>query len=196
MPTRLKVVESTASDWISDGDLVSRAREGDAWAREALFRRNVAAVTSVVLRLAGRSIDAEDVVQDAFVTAFTELDRLRDPRAFRAWLLSIAVRKLHRRFRRRKLMRVLGLDRGEDDGALAVLADDGANAEVRAELALLDRALSRLPSEQRIAWMLRHVEGEALEDVARILECSLATAKRRIKAADESIESHTKGGER
>src|SRR5688572_15196471 len=88
----------------NDSELVSRALLGEDWAREALFRNHVSAVTATVLRLSSRSEDAEDIVQDAFVAAFTELDRLRDHSAFRAWLLSIAVRKLHRRFRRRKFM--------------------------------------------------------------------------------------------
>jgi RNA polymerase sigma-70 factor (ECF subfamily) len=52
-----------------------------------------------------------------------------------------------------------------------------------------------VPTEQRIAWALRHVEGEALEDVARACACSLATVKRRIAAVEEQLQAHVQAGE-
>jgi RNA polymerase sigma-70 factor (ECF subfamily) len=48
--------------------------------------------------------------------------------------------------------------------------------------------LDELPAAERLAWTLRHVEGERLEQVARQCGCSLATAKRRIAAAQDAIE--------
>jgi RNA polymerase sigma-70 factor (ECF subfamily) len=61
---------------------------------------------------------------------------------------------------------------------------------MRAELALLDRMLARLPTKERMAWMLRYVEGCELPEVARMCGCSLATAKRRIAAAHERVAAH------
>jgi RNA polymerase sigma-70 factor (ECF subfamily) len=110
--------------------------------------------------------------------------------------MQIAVRKLHRLFRRRKLLRVLGLDQGYDDAALALLADPSCAEESRAELALIDEFLNKQPAELRIAWMLRAVEGESIEDVARICRCSPATAKRRIKAVQELLDAHIEEGTR
>ena len=57
----------------SDTGLVRRARGGDRWAEEALYRRHARIVTRVVLRIMARSSEAEDVVQDAFVIAFKNL---------------------------------------------------------------------------------------------------------------------------
>jgi RNA polymerase sigma-70 factor (ECF subfamily) len=143
-----------------------------------------------VIRLVGRHAEAEDAVQDTFATAFSELESLRDPRAIRPWLLQIAVRKIHRIFRRRKLLRMLGLSSGHEDAALCLLAQPGASEEVRAELALIDEFLSGLPAELRIAWILRAVEGETIEDVARICRCSPATAKRRVRAVQDALDAH------
>jgi RNA polymerase sigma-70 factor (ECF subfamily) len=120
--------------------------------------------------------------------AFEKLDGLRDDVAFRPWLAQVAVSQVRRRFRRRKLLRLFGLV--DDEAGLSELASPGASAEVLSDLALLDAALRRLPDEQRIAWVLRHVEGLALDEVARAVECSLATAKRRIAAADERVRAH------
>jgi RNA polymerase sigma-70 factor (ECF subfamily) len=182
----------TREDW-DDVTLVERAKEGNRWAEEMLFRRHVRGVWRVALRLVGNVADAEDVVQDTFATVLQALESLRDGQALRAWLLQVAVRHAHRRLRRRRLRRFLGL---EDDASEEVLAEapgaTQAGAEARAELAWMDRSLARLPSAERIAWVLRNVEGEALEDVARACGCSLATAKRRIAAAEARLAAHLK----
>jgi RNA polymerase sigma-70 factor (ECF subfamily) len=125
----------------------------------------------------------EDIVQESLATAIEELSELRDHTAFGPWLRTIAVRQAHRYFRRRKLMRMVGLDRGADDATLASFAAPSTSPEQRAALVALDAVLSTLPADHRVAWCLRYVEGEALEDIAAACECSLATAKRWISAA-------------
>jgi len=184
------VLRPTGAREIADADLVARALAGDRWAEEALFRRHVAAVAGIATRLLGRREDAEDIVQDTFATALESLSALRDAGAVRAWLVQIAVRKAHRRFRRRKIARALGLDRATDDATLELLASDAADGEARAELRGVDRALAELPVAERMAWMLRHIEGESLEGVASACGCSLATAKRRIARADARVRTH------
>jgi RNA polymerase sigma-70 factor (ECF subfamily) len=176
----------------SDGELVRRARRGDKWAEEALYHRYVRPVTRVVVRLLARSTEAEDVVQDAFVHALGDLAKLRDDDAFGSWLVRIAVHQVHRRYRRRRLLRALGLDRGEDDTTLSDQMDSRAGPEVRAGLAEIDRLLGTLPTRSRVAWMLRHVEGQELRDVARACDCSLATAKRLVGRAETVISAHVR----
>jgi RNA polymerase sigma-70 factor (ECF subfamily) len=173
-----------------DGALLERVRAGDRAAEELLYRQHVDAVMGLAVRLLGRAGEAEDVVHDAFVTAFESLDRVRDPAAFRAWLLRVTVRHAHRRFRRRTLLRRLGLDHAADDAALAQLAAPGLPSEAIAELRKLDGVLARLPAEQRIAWLLRHVEGLELAEVAAACGVSLATVKRRIAAAQAHVDRH------
>lgn len=176
-----------------DAELVARAREKDRAAEEILYRTHVAAVAALAMRLLGRSSDAEDVVQDAFVTAFSRIGQLRDGALFRAWLMRITVHEVHRRFRRRKLLRALGLDRGTDDARLAALGAPNLASEQRAELAALDRVLSRLPARERVVWMLRYVEGNELTEIASACEASLATIKRWLARADAHVAAHVAG---
>ncbi len=172
----------------SDGSLVARARAGDRAAVDALFRRHTTTVLRLSMRLVGRRQDAEDVAQDALAVAIDELHALRETEAFGRWLAQITVRQAHRYFRRRKLKRLLGLDRGYDDATLESLARDDASPETRAELANIDAVLRSIDGADRVAWILRVVEGEQLEAVAALCDCSLATAKRRIAAAQERID--------
>jgi RNA polymerase sigma-70 factor (ECF subfamily) len=182
-----RTVQLTSNERIPDAELVRRIGQGDRWAGEAFYRRYVALVHGTVRRLLGRAGEAEDVVQETFETAFEFVSQLRTPESARQWLMQIAVRKVHRRFRQRRLLRTLGLDRSADDAPLAQMARPDSSANARLELAMLDQALSSLGTAKRIAWMLRHVEGHSLDEVATQCGCSLATAKRRISAAHMHI---------
>jgi RNA polymerase sigma-70 factor (ECF subfamily) len=184
----LRIISAHADAHLSDGALVERALAGDRWAKESIFRRHVAAIAACVTRLLGNRQEVEDVVHDAFVDLFVELDRLRDPEALRGWLMRIAIHKVHRRFRRRRLLRLIGL--GSDEAHLAELVQGGTSPEVRAELALVDRALSTLSAQARLTWLLRHVEGETVDAIAALTACSPATVKRRLQAADRRVEKH------
>jgi RNA polymerase sigma-70 factor, ECF subfamily len=176
--------------WPDDATLAERLVSGDVWAREVLYRKYVDAVWGLALRLVGNRSEAEDIVQDTFMEAFRDVGQLRDRAAVRAWLLRVTVHQTHRRFRRRRLLRALGLDREAPVEQLERLAAPSVPPEVAIELGLLQRVLAELPAEQRIAWSLRVVEGYALEEVAELCACSLATAKRRIAAAQARVGQH------
>jgi RNA polymerase sigma-70 factor, ECF subfamily len=172
---------------IADADLVLRVQSGDRWAEDALYRRYARAVFGLVMRLLGSAEEVEDVVHDAFVTAFEKMNRLREPSAFRAWLMQIAITHVRRVLRRRRLRRALGLLPSAEAASFERFASNTVSPETRADLAVVDGILSRLPSDQRIAWVLRHVEGHRLEEIADLCRCSLATVKRRIGAAERAM---------
>jgi RNA polymerase sigma-70 factor (ECF subfamily) len=174
----------------SDAALVVAARAGEAWAHEALFRRHAPMVNGLAFRIMGRDADVDDLVQDAFVTAFGRLHGLDDPQAFAAWLGSIVVRTAGKVIRRRRLLERLGLRRGEPVDIDAVAAR-AAGPDVAAELRRTYERLERLPAQERIAFVLRRVEGMDLEEIAGAMGVSLATAKRRIAAAQQAIDRWT-----
>lgn len=183
-------VEGGAWAQAEDARVAAAVRDGDRAAESELYRRYAPLVARTAERLLRSTHDAQDVLQDTFILAFAEISSLRDPTALRAWLLQIAVRQVHRRFRRRRLQRLLGLEGPAPDARLDQLADEGTPPDVVVELALLDRALTALPDRERLAWILRRIEGYPLEDVAIACECSLATAKRRVAAVDVKVAAH------
>ena len=171
-----------------DARIVEAIAAGKRVAEEELYRRHAGSVLRLATRLLRSTEDARDVLQDTFLAAFSDLGALREPGSVKPWLHTICVRLVHRRFRRRKLLRMLGLDRTEEDAKLAQLASPDIGPDGRADLRALDRALDALPSDERVAWVLRHVEGLALGEVAASCGCSLATAKRRIAAAAATVD--------
>lgn len=152
---------------------------------DPLFRRYAAYVAATAHRLLGRDADVDDTVQEVFLAAVRGLGAVRDQSAVKAWLARVTVRVARRKLRTRRVRCLLGLDEAP---AYSNVADRGANPEQRALLARVYRVLDGVPTNERVAWTLRWVEGEPLENVALLSGCSLATAKRRIAAAARRIE--------
>jgi RNA polymerase sigma-70 factor (ECF subfamily) len=171
----------------TDAELVLRARAGDRGAEEAIYRRHAGYVASLCLRMLRDREELADLVQDTFVDVLTQLPQLREPELLRRWIAGVAIHKVHRRFRRRRLRQLLGLYDSSHDELVTLKARADSSPELRAELALLDRQLAQLPDAERAAWILRNVDGYQLEEVAAFCNCSLATAKRRIAAADARV---------
>jgi RNA polymerase sigma-70 factor (ECF subfamily) len=161
-----------------------------AVAFDALFARYAKYVAAVAFRLLGRDDDeVDDVVQDVFWIASRKLARIYDLDAARPWLVTVAVRVVRRKLRRRRWRwALLG------EAVLSNVPAPGVTADQRALLARIYRVLETVASNDRIAWLLRHVEGERLEDVALACQCSLATAKRRIASAQHVLDEVLRDG--
>lgn len=165
---------------------VVRGGEAPLTPLDAAYRSQARYVAHLALRVLGREPEVDDVVQDVFVAAAASLHRLREPGALHAWLGTVTVRIARRRLRARRLLSLFGLDPQPDYGELA---SRDAGPEERLQVKRLYACLDALPARERIAWALRHVQGEQLDEVARLCGCSLATAKRRISAAELALEA-------
>ncbi len=172
---------------VSDGDLAIGARSGQNWAREQLFRRHSGIVYGLAVRLAGPR-DAKDITQDVFVQAFQSLANLQDPGALRSWLCGITVRLVRRRLRRLKLFDTLfHRDNSGIDDAISAFA----SPDVAVDLRRIYEHVERLPERQRVAFLLRRVEGMKMEETAEAMGASLASVKRWVAAAEERIQKLT-----
>jgi RNA polymerase sigma-70 factor (ECF subfamily) len=151
---------------------------------EEAFRRYAPLVASLGLRITALRDDIDDFVQEVFLRATKGIGGLRHQGATKAWLVSITINVARQRLRVRKLRRLVGLDVPIE---YEELVDPAISPEDRVMLTRMYRALDGMPVNQRLAWSLRHIEGERLETVALLCHCSLATAKRRIVAAQKII---------
>ena len=152
---------------------------------EGAFRSYASYVAGVAYRILGREAEVEDVVQDVFLKAVKGLATVREPGAIKSWLATVTVRVARRRIRSRWWRQLFGRD---TEDCYDLLAASTASPELATLVRELYRVLDELRVDQRLAWSIRHIEGERLDAVALLCGCSLATAKRRIAAAQAHID--------
>jgi RNA polymerase sigma-70 factor (ECF subfamily) len=147
---------------------------------DQVFRRFAPYVARVGVRLLGAEGEVDDLVQEVFMEAHRGLSSLRVPKALRGWLARIAVRRATRRLRRRKLRVLLSLESVPETD---LPFDASLGPENAAEVAALYRRLDRMSADDRVAWILKNVEGESLDEIAAICACSKSTVQRRLRRA-------------
>jgi RNA polymerase sigma-70 factor (ECF subfamily) len=150
------------------------------------YRRYAPYVATIALRILGRSADLDDLVQDVFLDATRGIATLADQGAIKGWLARIAVRASVRKLRRTRVLRALALMPSQPHD-FESLASSDASPEQRALVARVYQALEALPAADRAAWVLRHVQGESLEEAAELCACSLSTFQRRLRRASAHI---------
>lgn len=150
---------------------------------ERLVNRHKDAVYRQMIRVCGNQADAEDVLQDALLSAFRSLGTLRDRSAFQAWLASIGRNVCYRLKKKEALRPILELDAS----GVETLASREPSAESQALSREFDgcvkAALARLPTDFRHVVELRDIEGLTAPEAARALGISVAAVKSRLHRA-------------
>jgi RNA polymerase sigma factor (sigma-70 family) len=164
--------------------LVERSQSGDLDAFNALVLAYQGQVYNLCLRMLGSSQAAEDAAQEVFIAAYRAVPRFRGGR-FRAWLLRIAANACYDELRRRRSRPQVPLEApADEERPSAELQASDEPLEQRAERLELARCLQEglasLPPDQRLAVILRDVQGLAYEEVAGATGASLGTVKSRI----------------
>ena len=168
-------------EW-DDATLVGRSASGDDQAFAVLVRRYQGPLFRHAWRLVQNRRTAEDVVQDAFVTAWRRLASLERAESFRSWLYQITTRRSIDVIRARRPEEPL-----DTLGPTAEPAAPGPGPETRleqrAQLADLASALQTLPVAQRAAWSLREIDELSYEEIATALDLPVSTVRGRIARA-------------
>jgi RNA polymerase sigma-70 factor (ECF subfamily) len=180
-----------SEDGDDDATLVERAREGanDAFGR--LVERYQNRVYRLVRRIVGDD-EAEDALQETFLSAWRALPRFKGDAAFSTWIYRIATNAALMRLRKRR-PDVVSLDaplkdaEGEVTSSSLDLRDWSATPDeelINAEARLaMEEAIARLPDDWRAAFLLRDVEGMSNSDAAAVLELSIPAFKARVHRA-------------
>jgi RNA polymerase sigma-70 factor (ECF subfamily) len=168
----------------TDEELVARSIRGDADSFNELILRWERPIYALAYRTIGREEDARDVCQETFLRAFRALPAFRGQAKFSSWLYRIALnlcRDWIRRERRAPMVQP------PDDVDLFELAASTGPAEsietlvARKDMArVVERAMARLPEEQRTAIVLKEYHGLTFQEIADLVGCPLSTVKTRL----------------
>jgi RNA polymerase sigma-70 factor, ECF subfamily len=185
-------VAATGLDGLDDETLVERARKRDGAAVRLIMQRHNRRLYRVARSVLHDEAEAEDVVQEAYVRAFTHLDGFRGEARLSTWLTRIALNEALSRLQRKRItVGLKDIDAINDQGEARVIYfpsarqdSDPEAAATRAEVRrLLERAVDQLPDPFRLVFVLRDIEEMSTEETAAHLGLRPETVRTRLHRA-------------
>jgi RNA polymerase sigma-70 factor, ECF subfamily len=187
MTSEVAGLEAVArTEALSDLEIVQRVKAGDGALFELLMRRYNQRLYRVARGIVKDDAEAEDVMQQAYVNAYTHLDQFADRAKFSTWLTRITVYEALGRLRRRgRLMEIDAMsETGDPRVVLASREQDPEQEAMTGELRVaLERSLDSIPQIYRTAFVLREVEGLSTAETAECLDTSEDVVKTRLHRA-------------
>ncbi len=182
---------------MDEAAIIKQAQKGDVAAYNRLVLQYQSLVYNVVYRIMGEPQGAEDMTQEAFISAYKALNRFRGGN-FKAWLLRIATNACYdelRRYKRRPQSSLDDLTEDNESFAFMRSPEEGPEAQQqRLEMMrAIEQCLEDLPEDQRITAVLRDVEGYDYNEIADITSSSLGTVKSRLSRARSKLRDCLQG---
>lgn len=179
----------------ADRDLVERARQQDLAAYDELIRRYQRKIYQLVYNMTSNRQDAEDLVQDVFVKAYTAMKYFKGDSSFYTWVYRIAVNRTINFLKKRNRNPGLSLDdmdqAVERDAAYVELRSrespvrDASLSELQKKL---NEALQTLSEKHRTVVVLHDIQGIQHDEIARMLGCSEGTVRSRLFYARQELQ--------
>lgn len=168
--------------------LIQQAQAGDVSAYNTLVLHYQNAVYNLAYRIMGEPAAADDVTQEAFISAYKAIKRFRGG-SFKSWLMRIVTNACYDELRRRKRRPQSSLDQIVEvhESSPLLASEDNQSPEKFQQqsdlVAAIQHCLDSLPEEQRMAAVLRDVEGYDYREISDIMSISLGTVKSRLSRA-------------
>jgi RNA polymerase sigma-70 factor (ECF subfamily) len=173
-----------------EAELVAKAKAGDQVAFSALVEHYERRVFRMAKQITQNEEDAEDVLQETFLKAYSHLEDFQGNSKFYTWLVRIAVNEALMKLRKRRSDKTVPLDDPIDTGEdvvvreIAVWEDDPEQRYSREELGgILDDAIQGLKPAYRTVFVLRDIEELSIEETAEALGLSISAVKSRLLRA-------------
>jgi RNA polymerase sigma-70 factor, ECF subfamily len=166
--------------------LIRQCLQGNTAAFGELVRRYQDRLFNTVFRLLNNAEDAQDVVQDAFLNAYQNLESFKGDSLFFTWLYRIAMNTAISLKRKHKFTVSLHSDRNEDDidpTDVSEFSQPGERLERKERERQLQEALSQLSPEHRAVLILKDIEGQKYEVIAEVLKVPIGTIRSRLHRA-------------
>lgn len=171
----------------SDTELVRACLDGDRAAFDRLYRRHAAQVHRRLARMVGGDSELEDLVQQVFLEAFRSLSGFRQEASFSTWLYRVSANVALSALRRRQRRRPVWQPADEFDEVEGCEATPEEKVRERELCRIVLDHLGALKPEQRIAFVLRHVECLELEEISAIVGARTPAVRQRIKVAERKL---------
>ena len=181
-----------------DDEIVRAVCAGDTEAFAELVDKYQAMAIKVAFSLLGNEQDACDAAQEAFISAYQALPRFRGGAKFSTWLYRIVANKCKDVYRKRtrtagSWLRISTTGSSDREDHVIEIHDPQSGPAIKLynrEMAeALNKAISQLPLKQRMAFVLHHLHGMALNEVADVMQCRVGTVKSHVFRATAALKS-------
>ncbi|MBN2481662.1 MAG: RNA polymerase sigma factor [Bacteroidales bacterium] len=167
-------------------DLIERCRKGERKAQEQLYRQYFKAMYNISFRLLNNQVEAEDVMQEAFLTAFLKIEEYRGTVSFGSWLKRIVINKSIDVLRLKRI-KLEELDRETGTEADQEVDYDVGEQEIPATVFKIREAVKSLPDGFRIVLSLFYFEGYDHSEISQILGISESTSRSQLVRARKRL---------
>ena len=174
---------------MDENTLLQASKNGDVEAFNLLVLEYQGQIYNVCYRILGDPSAAEDMTQEAFVSAYKNIGRFKEGN-FRAWLYRIASNACRDYLRSPRIRKSQSLEAIEETSEYVLTSnlESPDSFAIRKELSgIIQEALLNLPEDQRLALILVDVQGMSYEETSNILDTPIGTVKSRLSRARESV---------
>lgn len=170
---------------------VSEFQNGDSDSFRTLYEHTSVFVYTIALRMLGQRGEAEEAMQEVFITVFRKIRWFRKESSFRTWLYRIVMRECFDRIRRRRRFSESMISWSEstvdEGGQLTIVEEDQPNL-LRTELrSRIESSLMSIHPDLRSAFILRDIEGLSYSEIGLVLGCSVGTVSSRLARARKQL---------
>jgi RNA polymerase sigma factor (sigma-70 family) len=158
-----------------DEQIIERCKKGEVQAQFILYKQYSKAMYNIAIRFLNNKLDAEDILQESFVTAFEKLNELASIPAFGSWLKRIVINNCITLLKKKRF-------EFDDIDNCTSVADDG-DEDLTIDPAFVHKAVKELPAGGRTILVLHVLEGYKHREIAEMLGVSESTSKTQYKRA-------------
>lgn len=183
----------------SDQVLVQRVQDGDVSAFDHLVRKYRERLFGIIYNLTSNREDAADLTQEAFIKAFSSINRFKGKSAFFTWLYRIGVNTALSHLKRNRYRRFFSLENIQDEGSNAQVLETLAAKHKSEKGALLselqeklNEAMQKLSPKHRTVVVLFEIEGLSHQEIADVAGCSVGTVRSRLHYAKQQLQADLK----
>lgn len=184
---RLPTLRRITRSWLTLQELIQGCKKQDLKAQEALYRQYSSILFGICLKYSPNQVEAEDSLQDAFITIFNRIEQYEGKGSFEGWMKRVAVNTVLQKYRKKKLYDIPNEQQLEDE-------EDVSVEDTSLPLDYLLKIIQELPDRYRLVFNLYVLDGYSHKEIADMLGISDGTSKSNLARArmilKKKIEEH------
>lgn len=183
---------------LADEELVNRFKLNDENAFNELIDRHKKMAFSLAYNMTGSIEDAEDISQEAFAIVYAQIAKFRGESSFKTWFYRIVLNLCRRYYRKNQLISIIPLhflDKEREEKEIDIKVDSTPESELSAKQIgkSIMTAITKLPIKQREVFVMKHLKGMKISEIAEILGCAEGTVKTHLFRAIQNLQERLKG---